>query len=56
MQQVMDLPECIFCHSTELELFYSKASGMMVQCDECGYSSTATNEHLAAETITLLAG
>ncbi len=56
MQQVIDTPECIFCHSNELELFYSKESGIIVQCDECGYSRVATNEHLDSEVITLLAG
>jgi uncharacterized Zn finger protein len=56
MQQVIDIPECIFCHSKELELFYSKESGLIVQCDECGYSRVATNEHLNSEVITMLAG
>ena len=49
-------PECTFCHSPELILFYTKASGLMVQCEECGYSSTAASEHLNSEEITLLAG
>ena len=56
MQQVIDIPECVFCHSKELELFYSKESGLIVQCDECGYSRVATNEHLDSEVITLIAG
>ncbi len=56
MQQVTDIPECVFCHSNELELFYSKVSGLIVQCDECGHSRVATNEHLDSEVITLLAG
>jgi DNA-directed RNA polymerase subunit M/transcription elongation factor TFIIS len=56
MQQVIDNPECIFCHSKELVLFYSKISGLVVQCQECGYCRTAANEHLDSEVITLLAG
>jgi hypothetical protein len=56
MQQVIDMPECSFCHSNELELFYAKANGLYVQCAECGFSATAANEHLASSTITLLAG
>ena len=56
MQQVIDIPECSFCHSTELELFYTKESGLKVLCVECGFSLTAANEHLSSTTITLLAG
>ena len=56
MQQVIDIPECSFCHSTDLELYYAKESGLNVLCMECGFSSTAANEHLASTTITLLAG
>jgi hypothetical protein len=56
MQQVSDFPECIFCHSSNLALYYSKASGLLVQCEECGYSSIATNAHIDSEEITLLAG
>jgi uncharacterized Zn finger protein len=48
-------PECSFCHSEELELFYSKASGLLVQCTECGLTSQASNEHLGSETISLMA-
>jgi Zn ribbon nucleic-acid-binding protein len=55
MQQVIDIPECVFCHSKALELFYSKESGLIVECDECGYSRVATNEHIDSEVITLLA-
>ena len=56
MQQVNEMPECSFCHAQELELFYTKGSGLVVQCTECGFTSTATNEHLASHSITLLAG
>jgi len=48
-------PECSFCHSEELELFYSKASGLLVQCSECGLTSPASNEHVGSETINLIA-
>ncbi|MEI6220719.1 MAG: hypothetical protein WCP71_05375 [Actinomycetes bacterium] len=56
MQQVIDTPECSFCHSKELELFYAKTTGLMAQCIECGYSCAATNEHLSSSSINLLAG
>ena len=56
MQQVNELPECNFCHSQDLELFYAKGAGLVVQCTECGLTSTPANEHLASHTITLLAG
>ncbi len=56
MQQVNELPECSFCHSHDLELFYAKGAGLVVQCTECGLTSTPANEHLASHTITLLAG
>jgi len=56
MQQVLDTPECSFCHSKDLELFYGKATGLMVQCIECGFSFAATNEHLSSTSINLLAG
>lgn len=56
MQRIIDYPECEFCHSQELELHYSKGSGLIVLCDECGYSRIATNEHLDSEEITMLVG
>ena len=55
MQQVLDTPECSFCNSKELELFYSKTTGLMAQCFECGFSCAATNEHLASTSINLIA-
>ena len=56
MQQVIDVPECDFCHSIELELLYNKTRGLLVQCEECGFSRVASNAHLDSDTITLLAG
>jgi len=56
MQEVIDTPECPFCHSCELELTYTKQSGLLVRCGECGYFAAAANEHIDSSTITLLAG
>ena len=56
MQQVTDIPECTVCHAKEMELFYSKSSGVMAYCIECGYSCVAANEHIHAEQINLLVG
>ena len=56
MEKTTDKPECAFCHSTDLELFYSKLVGLIVQCEECGYAKIATNEHLASDQVKLLAG
>jgi len=56
MQQVIDIPECDFCHSIDLVLFYDKPTGLIVQCAECGYSRVPANQHLSSNTITLLAG
>jgi hypothetical protein len=56
MQQVIDIPECDFCHSIDLTLFYDKPSGLIVQCAECGYSRVPANAHLSSDSITLLAG
>ncbi|MCX6450791.1 MAG: hypothetical protein NTZ31_03690 [Actinobacteria bacterium] len=56
MQKVIDVPECDFCHSIELELLYNKTRGLLVQCEECGFSRVASNAHLDSDTITLLAG
>jgi Zn ribbon nucleic-acid-binding protein len=56
MQQVIDIPECDFCHSIDLILFYDKPSGLIVQCAECGYSRVPANVHLSSDSITLLAG
>jgi len=52
MQQVIDIPECTICHSRELELFFNKGGGLYVQCDECGFSQIAANEHLSSDLIT----
>jgi len=52
---ISSIPECSFCHSVELELLYSKADGVNIQCIECGYSTVATNEHLSSEIIISLA-
>jgi len=56
MQQLEILPECSFCHSQELELFYTKGTGLVVQCSECGLTARPSHEHLVSNTITLLAG
>ncbi|MEI6649081.1 MAG: hypothetical protein WCO08_05495 [Actinomycetes bacterium] len=55
MQHILDTPECSFCHSEELQLFYGKSDGLMVQCVECGYSCSASDEHLASASISLVA-
>ena len=56
MQQLEILPECSFCHSQELELYYTKGTGLVVQCSECGLTARPSHEHLVSNTITLLAG
>ena len=55
MAKVLYYPECSICHSDDLELFYCKSGGLIVQCDECGNTAIARNEHLASDTITLQA-
>jgi len=55
MPNTLDIPECVFCHSQELKLFYSKSHGVLVECEECGFSSRAQNEHIDSNQISLLA-
>ena len=53
MQVDYPMPECNFCHSVNLELSYSRATGILVECGECGYCAPATNEHLESDVINL---
>jgi len=53
VQNIIEMPECNYCHSTSLELSYSKASGVIVECGECGYATKATNEHIESDVIVM---
>lgn len=53
MQNIIEMPECNYCHSTSLELSYSTASGVIVECGECGFATKATNEHIESDVIVM---
>ena len=55
MEHVTEEAECVFCHSSELELLYNKTRGLLVRCEECGFSCVASNVHIDSDTIKVLA-
>ena len=45
MVNFSEIPECQLCHSQELEIVINVEVGLVVLCDECGYSKNLNIQH-----------
>jgi len=56
MREVLEVPECAYCRSINLESIYSRAIGMIDQCNDCGFSSIAAAPPPSVAGIEIQAG